>query len=137
MKLIIVLTIFLFVFNPIKSFAQPGCKIKYEYDISGNRILRQFKCDPVIPDPDEESPHTILTLVYPNPTVGVINCVFSVATAIATFEITAVDGSLIQSYDLTQQSTMVTFDISAQVPGTYFITVWAFSKVETYTVIKM
>lgn len=120
-----------------KSFAQAGCKIKYDYDISGNRVLREFKCDPFMPDPDTESPHSILTLVYPNPTVGVINCVFSTPTAMAAFEITAVDGSLIQSYSLTQQSSTVTFDISAQVPGTYFITVWAFSKVETYTVIKM
>jgi hypothetical protein len=36
-----------------------------------------------------------------------------------------------------QPAAMVTFDITAQVPGTYFLTVWALNRQETHTIIKI
>lgn len=125
-----------------KISAQSGpveCKILYGYDGAGNRIKREYKCAPTwtIYDPVNQQDYTIFTSLFPNPTSGVITAVFSEPLSAASFLIYAANGSIIQSYNLTQQSTMVTFDLSAQVPGTYFLTVWALNKEETYTIIKM
>lgn len=117
------------------------CTIRYRYDAAGNRVKREFKC--VVPDiynpgpPVVAEPRGGISVVYPNPTTGVINVSFSELVSNAEFTIFSVSGSIIQTYTLTQPSVLVTFDLSAQVPGTYFITVSALNTVETHEIIKM
>lgn len=113
------------------------CRIRYSYDATGNRIKREYKCiTPHSPyDPGAPVTPGILT-VYPNPTTGVFHAEFSETVDAAYFVISASNGAVIQTYELMQPSAMVTFDITAQVPGTYFLTVWALNKEETYSIIK-
>ena len=63
-----------------KTSAQTGppvCKIHYGYDVAGNRIKREYKCERSWLPTDFGTSHTIFANVFPNPTTGVITGTFS------------------------------------------------------------
>ncbi|HTN18625.1 MAG TPA: T9SS type A sorting domain-containing protein [Chitinophagaceae bacterium] len=120
--------------------AQSGsevCSIVYSYDVSGNRIKREYKCESTrgFDDPDTIDP-TIFTTLYPNPTTGVFTGEFSEPVSEATFIITAMSGVVVLEHELTQTASSITFDISAQVPGNYLLHVWALGREESYLITK-
>lgn len=129
-------------FTTGKTYAQGSedCRIRYSYDGAGNRVKREHKCitisGPYDPSPEVTNTGSVLT-VHPNPTTGVFHGTFSEMVSSATFVIYASNGSVVQTYQLMQPAVTVTFDISAQVPGTYFLTVWALNQQETHTIIKI
>ena len=112
------------------------CRIRYSYDAAGNRIKREYRCISHDPYGNDPVPNTGIITVYPNPTTGVFHAEFSETVDEAYFVISASNGAVVQTYELMQPSQMVTFDITAQVPGTYFLTVWALNQEETHKIIK-
>jgi hypothetical protein len=138
---IALLFVVILTFTAKHSLAQSeDCRIRYSYDAAGNRIKREYKCitisGPYDPGPETGNPGSVLT-VHPNPTTGVFHGSFSETVSSASFVIYASNGSVVQTYQLMQPAVMVTFDITAQVPGTYFLTVWALNRQETHTIIKI
>ncbi len=125
--------------NSFSAAAQsPTCKIYYSYDVAGNRVKRLYDCPPPTnpwDNPTYASP--LVHNVYPNPTTGPINVEFSAPTATASFLISDMNGAQILQYDLTQLTTIVTFDITPQVPGTYILTVMTTNTVENYPITKL
>ena len=129
-----------------KSIAQTGpevCSIKYQYDISGNRIKREYKCQPswtigdIIPWQDR----SIFSNLYPNPTTGVLTGVFTSPiggeAGPALISVTTMGGIVVFEQTYTQIASSITFDISQQIPGTYLVNVHAFNTEETYVVTKL
>lgn len=140
-RLIMLLFVSILTLIAKKTVAQSeDCRIRYSYDGAGNRIKREYKCitisGPHDPEPWTDNPGSVLT-VHPNPTTGVFHGTFSETVSSASFVIYASNGSVVQTYQLMQPAVMVTFDITAQVPGTYFLTVWALNRQETHTIIKI
>jgi hypothetical protein len=119
------------------SAAAQSCKIFYNYDLAGNRTKRFYDCPPQTNPWDQPLTSTTIRRIYPNPTTGVINVEFYNPTATASFTISAMNGGLVLQYNLTQLSTIVTFDISAQMPGTYLLTVMTPDNVESYPITKL
>ena len=121
--------------------AQSGsevCSIVYSYDVAGNRIKREYKCEtPSGPEgPVIWNDPVIFTSVYPNPTTGIFTGQFSEPVSEATFIITAMSGVVVLQHELTQTANSITFDISAQVPGNYLLHVWALGREESYIITK-
>lgn len=129
-----------------ESKAQTGpevCSIKYQYDISGNRIKREYKCQPswtigdIIPWQDR----SIFSNLYPNPTTGVLTGVFTSPiggeAGPALISVTTMGGIVVFEQTYTQIASSITFDISQQIPGTYLVNVHAFNTEETYVVTKL
>ena len=135
-----------FVIKTEDSSAQTGpivCAIKYDYDIAGNRIKREYKCEATWSpaDPLPWSDHTIFTTVFPNPTTGVITGTFSSTiggdAGGAMITVSTMGGITVFQQDYNQITISVTIDISQQLPGQYLLTVAAFNKVETYVITKL
>lgn len=135
-----------FLLNVKKSFAQTGpvvCAIKYSYDVSGNRIKREYKCEATWSpaDPLPWSDHTIFTTVFPNPTTGVITGTFSSTiggdAGGAMITVSTMGGITVFQQAYNQITSSVTIDISQQLSGQYLLTVAAFNKVETYVITKL
>jgi hypothetical protein len=113
------------------------CKIFYNYDAAGNRIKRYYDCPPQTNPWDEPVTSTTIRRIYPNPTTGVINVEFYNPINTATFFITDISGNQILRYDLTQLTSIVTLNITPQVPGTYLLTVLTGDDVESYPITKL
>lgn len=149
MKNLIKITLILvaaFLTNATTSKAQSGppvCKIHYGYDVSGNRIKREYKCENTwLPsDPAPWTDHTIFTTVYPNPTTGVITGTFSSTiggeAGPAYITVSTMGGIVVFQQEYTQIMSSVTIDISQQVPGQYLLTAAAFGTVESYVITKL
>lgn len=149
MKFLLKFTIFLivvFCFNTTESKAQTGpevCSIKYQYDISGNRIKREYKCEPswVIGDIIPWQNHSIFSNLYPNPTTGVLTGVFTTPiggeAGGAYITVSSMGGILVFEQAYNEIASSITFDLSQQIPGNYLVTVYAFNIVETYTITKL
>ena len=148
MKILLRISFFLivaFCANSSKSIAQSGptvCKILYGYDVSGNRIKREYKCEaswsPLDPLPFT---HTIFTSLFPNPTTGVITGTFSEPiggeAGGAYITVSTMGGIVVFQQEYNQVMSSVTIDISQQIPGQYLLTVAAFGKVESYVFTKL
>jgi hypothetical protein len=135
-----------FLANATKSKAQTGpvvCKINYGYDVSGNRIKREYKCENTwLPtDPGSSTGHTIFTSVFPNPTTGVITGTFSTPiggeAGSALVTVSTMGGIIVLQQEYTEIASSITLDISQQIPGEYLLTVAAFNKIETYVITKL
>ncbi|MDI9312705.1 MAG: T9SS type A sorting domain-containing protein [Limnohabitans sp.] len=133
-------------YNTTKGAAQSGpvvCKITYDYDVSGNRIKREYKCEATWSpaDPLPWSDHTIFTTVFPNPTTGVITGTFSSTiggdAGGAMITVSTMGGITVFQQAYNQITSSVTIDISQQLSGQYLLTVAAFNKVETYVITKL
>lgn len=144
-NIIIVFTI-VFICNTSKSIAQSGpvvCAVKYDYDVAGNRIKREYKCEATWSptDPIGWSEPTIFTSVYPNPTTGVITGTFSTPiggeAGSALITVSTMGGITVFQQEYNQVMSLVTIDISQQIPGQYLLTVAAFNKIETYVITKL
>ena len=126
-------------FSVNKGFAQENCAIVYGYDVSGNRISREFKCftgrGPN--DPITQPETSLISTLSPNPTTGVINVTFTEMLDAAHFVITDVGGIIVLQHTLSQPATAISFDLSAQIPGTYLLSIYTAGLDETYTIIKM
>lgn len=132
-----------------KSMAQPGteiCKIHYSYDAAGNRIQREYKCeqppnpnDPVDPahPPDWLQPDGIISNIYPVPTTGIINLVFSAPVSNAQIIITNMSGVQVLTQNITQQVSSTVVDMTALTPGTYLLSCFYQNTVESYTIPKL
>ena len=125
-----------------ESKAQSGpveCKIAYSYDAAGQRVKREYACAATWTpnDPLPWQDNSVFTSLFPNPTSGVFTGIFSAPVSSASFLISAMSGATVWQQTINQQMSSMTFDITAQVPGSYLLTVWAMDKVETYTIIKM
>lgn len=120
------------------------CRIKYHYDMAGNRIKREYKCE-AEPDPSanvgNETGTPIFTNLFPNPTTGIITGIFSIpigGDAGGAYVYVSTMGAIVvfeQFYSAIASS--ISFDISQQIPGNYLVTVHAFNKVETYIITKL
>ncbi|MDI9312710.1 MAG: hypothetical protein QM535_21050 [Limnohabitans sp.] len=133
-----------FLANATESKAQTGpleCKIHYGYDVSGNRIKREYKCESSWLPTDFGASHTIFTNVFPNPTTGVITGTFSEPiggeAGGAFITVTTMGGIVVFQQEYNQVMSSVTIDISQQIPGQYLLTVAAFGKVESYVITKL
>jgi hypothetical protein len=115
------------------------CKIKYNYDAGGNRIKRYYGCDQSGPGtPEEYRPDGILSNLSPNPTYGPLTGTFGTSfRGAVTVKIVNLAGVPILQQTFTQVSGTFTVDISQQIPGTYFLTVYAFNMMESYTITKL
>jgi hypothetical protein len=128
-----------------KATAQTGpveCKIVYGYDVAGNRIQREYKCEATwMPWDPGPSVHPILSGVYPNPTSGVLTGVFSEPiggeAGSALVSVSTMGGIIVFQQEYTQTITSFTIDISQQIPGQYLLTVAAFNQVESYVITKL
>lgn len=126
--------------SSINSAGQPVCKISYAYDISGNRVERKYGCV----TPNDNNPHgtqpwrenEVLLSLFPNPTSGGITGTYSEPTANVYVGVSTIGGVKVQEWNFPQLMSFFTIDISAQVPGTYLLTVIASNKMETFTIIK-
>lgn len=128
-----------------KSKAQSGpevCSIKYQYDISGNRIKREYKCEPswTIFDPPPINT-SIFSNLFPNPTTGVITGTFTSPiggeAGGAYVSVSTMGGIIVFEHLYSEIASSITFDISQQIPGNYLVTVHAFNTMETYTITKL
>lgn len=129
-----------------KSVAQSGpvvCSINYDYDVAGNRIKREYKCEATWM-PWDNAPwqdHSVFTTLYPNPTTGVITGVFSSpiggAAGPATLTLNTMGGITIFQQVYSQPMSSVSLDLSQQIPGQYLLTVMALNMVESYTITKL
>lgn len=135
-----------FICNTSKSIAQSGpvvCAVKYDYDVAGNRIKREYKCEATwLPtDPIGWSEPTIFTTVFPNPTTGVITGTFSTPiggeAGSALITVSTMAGITVFQQEYNQVTSSVSIDLSQQIPGQYLLTVAAFNKVETYVITKL
>lgn len=136
----------IFLANATKSKAQTGpelCRINYGYDVSGNRIKREYKCENTWL-PTDSAPwadHSIFSSVYPNPTTGVITGTFSTPiggeAGSALVTVSTMGGITVLQQEYTEIASYITLDISQQIPGEYLLTVAAFNKVETYVITKL
>lgn len=150
MKYLIKVTIIFvaaFLANATESKAQTGpevCKILYGYDVSGNRIKREYKCEntwlPSDPMPWNETAEIFSTL-NPNPTTGVLTGTFTTPiggeAGSALLTVSTMGGITVLQLEYTEIASSITFDISQQIPGNYLVTVHAFNKVETYVITKL
>jgi hypothetical protein len=132
-----------FLANLTESSAQTGppvCKIHYGYDVSGNRIKREYKCERSWLPTDFGTSHTIFTKVFPNPTTGVITGTFSEPiggeAGGAFITVTTMGGIVVFQQAYNQVMSSVSLDITQQIPGQYLLTVSAFNKIETYVITK-
>lgn len=135
-----------FLTNASVAFAQSGpveCRIIYGYDVSGNRIHREYKCEATW-TPGDEMPwtdHTIFTTLFPNPTTGIITGTFSGTiggdAGGAFITVSTIGGITVFQQEYNQIMSTVTIDISQQLPGQYMLTVAAFNKIETYVFTKL
>jgi hypothetical protein len=128
--------------NNTHAVAQSGpveCKIKYDYDVAGNRIKREYKCEAKwMPwDPAPIANNDVLISLSPNPTTGSVTGVFSEATDYAHVVISTMGGILILDQEYHQTINSFTIDISGQIPGNYLLTVSAFDQVESYVITKI
>ena len=118
----------------------PVCKIHYGYDVSGNRIKREYKCERSWLPTDFGTSHTIFTNVFPNPTTGVITGTFSEPiggeAGGAFITVTTMGGIVVFQQAYNQVMSSVSLDITQQIPGQYLLTVSAFNKIETYVITK-
>jgi len=118
----------------------PVCKIHYGYDVSGNRIKREYKCERSWLPTDFGTSHTIFTKVFPNPTTGVITGTFSEPiggeAGGAFITVTTMGGIVVFQQAYNQVMSSVSLDITQQIPGQYLLTVSAFNKIETYVITK-
>lgn len=135
-----------FLANMTASKAQSGppvCKIHYGYDVSGNRIKREYKCENTwLPtDPAPWTDHTIFTSLSPNPTTGVVTGVFSSTiggeAGAAYLTVTTMGGIVVFEQSYQQVTNAITVDITQQIPGQYVFTVAAFNKIESYVITKL
>lgn len=135
-----------FLANATESKAQTGpieCKIHYGYDVSGNRIKREYKCENswLPTDPLPWASNSIFTSVFPNPTTGLLTGTFSTPIggeaggAIVT--VSTMGGITVFQQEYYEVMSSITIDISEQIPGNYLLTVQAFNKVETYVITKL
>lgn len=126
--------------------AQSGteiCKIHYTYDGAGNRIQREYKCE-AQPNPNDPVNHTpgwlpdgVVSNIYPVPTTGIINVVFSAPISSAQIIITNMSGVQVLSQNIGQQVTTKVIDMTALIPGTYLLSCYYQNKVESYTIPKL
>ena len=126
-----------------KTIAQTGppvCKIHYGYDVAGNRIKREYKCERSWLPTDFGTSHTIFTNVFPNPTTGVITGTFSEPiggeAGGAFITVTTMGGIVVFQQAYNQVMSSVSLDITQQIPGQYLLTVSAFNNIETYVITK-
>jgi len=117
------------------------CKIKYNYDAGGNRIKRYYGCDQTGPGVIDYFPDGVLSNLSPNPTTGPLTGTFTSPiggnAGSATVSVVNVNGTPVLLQTFSQIASTFSIDISQQIPGTYFLTVYAFSKMETYTITKL
>jgi hypothetical protein len=95
-RLIMLLFVSILTLIAKKTVAQSeDCRIRYSYDVAGNRIKREYKCitisGPYDPGPETGNPGSVLT-VHPNPTTGVFHGSFSETVSSASFVIYASNG---------------------------------------------
>lgn len=125
------------------SFAQSGpgeCFINYEYDVSGNRIKREYKCQKEwMPWDLEPVTNTtgVLTSLSPNPTTGPVTGVFSEPTNYAHVVVSTMGGIMILDREYHQTIRSFTIDISDQKPGNYLLKVSVFDRIENHIVTKL
>lgn len=139
-------TIIAIINNVTESKAQSGpeeCRILYGYDVAGNRIHREYKCEATW-SPGDIIPwqeHTIFVELFPNPTTGVITGTFSSTiggeAGGASITVSTIGGITVFQQEYTQIMSSVSINISQQIPGQYLLTVAAFNKVETYVITKL
>lgn len=129
-----------------ESYAQSGppvCKIHYAYDLSGNRVKREYKCENTwLPsDPAPWMEPGIFTTVFPNPTSGVITGVFSSSiggeAGPAMITVSTMGGVIVFQQEYNYVTSSITLDLSQQIPGDYLLTAAAFGKVESFVITKM
>lgn len=149
MKDLIKITLILiaaFLTNATTSKAQSGppvCKIHYAYDLSGNRVKREYKCENTwLPsDPAPWTDASIFTTVFPNPTSGVITGVFSSSiggeAGAAMITVSTMGGVVVFQQEYNYVTSSITLDLSQQIPGDYLLTAAAFGMVESFVITKM
>lgn len=121
----------------------PVCKIHYSYDVSGNRVKREYKCENTwLPtDPAPWTDPGIFTTVFPNPTSGVLTGVFSSTiggeAGPAMITVSTMGGVIVFQQEYNYVTSSITLDISQQIPGDYLLTAAAFGKVESFVITKM
>lgn len=114
------------------------CKIRYSYDVSGNRIKREYGCEQA-PNPGNPVPYTggsLLRNLSPNPTTGMLTGVFSKPVS-ATVVITNMSGIIILSQHFPEPIPTFTINLAQAVPGNYLVTIAAAAVTESYTVTKL
>jgi hypothetical protein len=128
-----------FVWSNTASAQETVCSIRYTYDKAGHRTKREYKCE-VPPGPGTPSPWLnpggVIRSVYPVPTSGVFHVEFSTAISSAYLYITDINGAHIMDRTISQQTNIVSFDLTPYAPGNYILTGIFGNEMESYPVTK-
>ena len=122
------------------SSAQGGaydCKVRYTYDVSGNRIRRVYSC---LTEEEMQLP-IFRGNIYPNPTDGPVTIDFNELVTTASLLIYDADGSVVGNAE-TEMAYSIQFDVAEYVPGTYIVMLSVLREngepaAEEYTLIKL
>ena len=123
------------------SFAQQEvCSIRYSYDKTGARTKREYKCE--IPSgPGTPAPWTdyggVISRIYPVPTPGLFHVEFSTTVTSAYLYVIDMNGTQLLDFNVSQATTIVDFDLTPYVPGTYILTAIFGTAMESYTITKL
>ena len=135
----IVLSSILITATALQSEAQVGpgqgcdcCFIRYTYDNAGNRIKRDFYCEPLFPPMKQAPPEndssgeTVFAeetdwLIFPNPNSGVFEIKFGLKPD--NFALIILDGQGKIVHTTTLFESVQQIDISGFAPGSYYVVV--------------
>jgi Secretion system C-terminal sorting domain len=123
------------------------CAIKYEYDLSGNRIRRSYSCDnspinqPVTSNGRMPSSKKIVsvdapfsTIIFPNPSEGIFAIKTSVDLETAVVNVLSQNGVVVATF--IYSGTQMQFDIRHLASGNYIIQVISERAINTQKLMK-
>lgn len=118
---------------------EPVCSIRYSYDKNGSRNKREYKCE-VPPGPGTPLPwndNSKIRRIYPVPTTGVFHVEFDTPVSSGYLYIIDITGTQVMDRSISQQTSIVTFDLTPFAPGNYILTGIFGNEMESYSITKL